>query len=103
MLGSSPDQEMAAKQIFDSAQVEPRIREHCTSVGEAVGGSYAIALSCTEDETASKQKVDAITAAGLDPQIQIYCGQVSEAVGASFSIMEACIRQELEAKAQLSR
>ena len=44
-------------QKLNAMTIEPRIRSHCTDIGEVGGGSYSIMLGCVQMEMDAKRKI----------------------------------------------
>jgi hypothetical protein len=71
---------------------------YCEKVGEAIGGSSQIELSCREIEQTAKSKL--ITESYSNKAMN-YCKQIAETVGGSYHILLTCIQDEMSAERKL--
>lgn len=69
---------------------------YCEGVSQAVGGSYQIRATCTEQEQAAAAT---LRARPVEARIRDYCTQVGDAAGGSYQIYLTCVEQEQRAKA----
>lgn len=74
------------------------IKQYCSKVADAVGGSAQIELTCREQEAEAR---DDIPGKNASPKIMAYCDRVGKAIGGSYQILSTCIDQEQEAQSQL--
>lgn len=75
-------------------------RAYCAQVGEAVGGSKSIELTCVQMERQAKSEW---TSRIIELSIANYCSQVASVVGGSYQILGSCGDMEESAAAQLAQ
>lgn len=71
---------------------------YCRKIGDAVGGSSEIELTCRRSESMAKQNIQ--DHRPID-RVFDYCKNIGANVGGSYEIMQTCIQQEESAQRQL--
>jgi len=71
---------------------------YCRKIGDTVGGSNDIELTCRRQESGAENWV---RSRNTPDRTMRYCARIGETVGGSYDILKTCIQQEEEAASQL--
>jgi hypothetical protein len=85
------DYNTAGLVVFDT-------KAYCRKMGESIGGSNTLELSCREQEEAARASIAAMA---VPERTKTYCSQMAQSIGGSYVLMQSCIEQELQARKSL--